>query len=68
MGLYQRWIVPRLIDLAMRTTACTHIAGGLLGAASGLVLEIGVGSGRNLPLSSAAVHHCAPGKQFWQAR
>ena len=31
MGFYQRWIVPRLIDLAMGPIAWTPIAGGQSG-------------------------------------
>ena len=56
MGFYQRWIVPRLIDLAMRNRSLDAYRRRTIGAASGLVLEIGVGSGQNLPLYGSAVH------------
>jgi ubiquinone/menaquinone biosynthesis C-methylase UbiE len=55
MGFYQRWIVPRLINLAMRNRSLDGYRQRTIGAASGLVLEIGVGSGQNLALYGAAV-------------
>ena len=48
MDFYQRWIVPRLINLAMRNRSLDAYRQRTIGAASGLVLEIGVGSGQNL--------------------
>jgi ubiquinone/menaquinone biosynthesis C-methylase UbiE len=60
MGFYQHWIVPRLIDLAMRNHSLDAYRRRTITAASGLVLDIGVGSGRNLPLYGSAVDHvCA---------
>ncbi len=60
MGFYQHWILPRLIDLAMGADRLDAYRRRTIGAASGLVLEIGVGSGLNLPLYSSAVDHvCA---------
>jgi hypothetical protein len=50
MGFYRRWIVPRLINLAMRNRSLDPYRQRTIGAASGLVLEIGGGSGQNLPL------------------
>jgi ubiquinone/menaquinone biosynthesis C-methylase UbiE len=55
MGFYQRWIVPRLINLAMRNRSLDAYRHRTIRAASGLVLEIGVGSGQNLPLYGSAV-------------
>jgi SAM-dependent methyltransferase len=55
MGSYQRWILPRLIDLAMRADRLDAYRRRTIGAASGLVLEIGVGSGQNLPLYGSAI-------------
>jgi ubiquinone/menaquinone biosynthesis C-methylase UbiE len=57
MGLYERWIVPRLLDLAMRNGVLDHYRQRTIETARGLVLEVGVGSGLNLPLYGPAVTH-----------
>jgi len=55
MGFYDRWIVPRLLDLAMRSRVLDHYRERTIETARGLALEIGVGSGLNLPLYGPAV-------------
>jgi ubiquinone/menaquinone biosynthesis C-methylase UbiE len=55
MGFYERWIVPRLLDLAMRNRALDSYRQRTIETARGMVLEIGVGSGLNLPLYCPAV-------------
>jgi ubiquinone/menaquinone biosynthesis C-methylase UbiE len=57
MGVYETWIVPRLLDLAMRNRLLDHYRQRTIETARGLVLEVGVGSGRNLPLYRPAVAH-----------
>ena len=49
MSIYARRILPRLIDFGMRRKAFLRLREHLVAAARGQVLEIGVGSGLNLP-------------------
>jgi len=50
MGFYQDRIVPHLVQLSMRQEVLTPYRQRLVPEAEGRVLEIGVGSGCNLPL------------------
>lgn len=50
MGFYERRILPRLIDLAMRQKPFLALRERLVGDARGRVLDIGIGSGLNIPL------------------
>jgi len=49
MGFYDRRVLPKLINVAMRQERLTPYRERVLAGAEGRVLEIGVGSGPNLP-------------------
>jgi hypothetical protein len=49
MGFYGEWILPPLIDLSMRNKRLRPYRERVAGAAEGRVLDIGIGSGVNLP-------------------
>ena len=49
MSFYNDVILPKLCDLAMRNKRLVPYRERVIGAAEGCVLEIGTGSGRNLP-------------------
>jgi ubiquinone/menaquinone biosynthesis C-methylase UbiE len=55
MGFYQDQIVPLLINLSMRQRSLADYRRRVVPAAEGRVLEIGVGSGLNLPFYSQRV-------------
>src|SRR5687767_13772012 len=50
MGFYQERIVPHLIEMSMKQEHFEPYRRRAVGAARGRILEIGVGSGLNLPL------------------
>jgi len=55
VGVYERWILPRLLDLSLRHRLLDHYRQRTIETARGLVLEVGVGSGLNLRFYSRAV-------------
>lgn len=50
MNFYDRWVLPSVLDVVMRQRQLIKYRRDVVAAASGRVLEIGVGSGLNFPL------------------
>jgi ubiquinone/menaquinone biosynthesis C-methylase UbiE len=57
MSFYQRRILPHLVHQSMRQTTFAAYRKRIVPAAEGRVLEIGVGSGLNLPFYSEQATH-----------
>ncbi len=55
MGFYAKYVLPRIIDLAMKNKETTRLREAWLPQARGDVLEVGIGSGLNLPFYSSEV-------------
>jgi ubiquinone/menaquinone biosynthesis C-methylase UbiE len=69
MGLYRRYIVPHLVNLAMQDKAAAAERARYVPLAGGEVLEIGAGSALNLPFYGEDVERLValePSRQLWE--
>lgn len=69
MGLYERFILPKLVDLACRTSTVARQRPKIIPKATGAVLELGFGSGLNLPFYDTSrvrrVWALEPSREMW---
>jgi ubiquinone/menaquinone biosynthesis C-methylase UbiE len=69
MGIYSKYILPKMIHLVCRAKANTKQREKVVPRAQGRVLEIGAGSGLNLPFYDATrVRHLSalePAEEMW---
>jgi ubiquinone/menaquinone biosynthesis C-methylase UbiE len=57
MSLYAKYVLPRIIDLAMSNRETRRLREAWIPRAQGDVLEVGIGSGLNLEFYSTKVQH-----------
>jgi SAM-dependent methyltransferase len=55
LGIYAKFVLPRVLDLAMRSKDLRQLRATWVSQARGDVLEVGMGSGLNLPFYSPDV-------------
>ena len=69
MSVYARYVLPRLIDLVMRSKADAEERAKLLPLAAGVVVEVGIGSALNVPFYGPGVeklYGVDPSVELWR--
>jgi len=69
MGLYRRYVLPHLINLAMQDEAAAAERARYVPLAAGRVLEVGAGSALNLPFYGSQVEQLValePSHELWE--
>ena len=55
VGLYEKYLLPKILNCVMKSPDLTEIRAKLVPEATGRVLEVGIGSGLNLPFYTGNV-------------
>jgi ubiquinone/menaquinone biosynthesis C-methylase UbiE len=69
VNLYERYVLPRLTDLVMRNKADAEERAKLVPLASGVVVEVGIGSALNVPFYGPEVkklYGVDPSVELWK--
>ena len=49
MGPYEKYLLPKILNAVMKSPDLAHIRSQVVSEATGRVLEVGIGSGLNIP-------------------
>lgn len=69
MNVYSKYVLPRVTDLVMRNKADAAERANLVPLASGVVLEVGIGSALNVPYYGPGVeklYGVDPSRELWR--
>jgi ubiquinone/menaquinone biosynthesis C-methylase UbiE len=69
MGVYERYILPRIINCTMQNRMVAEERNNIVPLAAGTVLEIGIGSALNVPHYGVEVGHLVgvdPSRELWK--